>query len=83
MVRVVAAPDGAVHVGRHAPGRGAWLCGPGCVPRAAARRAFDRALRRQIAPGAIESLVRELQAMPDRDERLRTAERSSTTNKKG
>ncbi len=63
MFRCVLGVDGKVHLGPTAPGRGAWLCGPECLPAAISRRAFDRAWRRQIPPLAIESLVRELETM--------------------
>ena len=63
MLRCVLGVDGQVHLGPTAPGRGAWLCGPECLPAAISRRAFDRAWRRQIPPLAIESLVRELETM--------------------
>jgi predicted RNA-binding protein YlxR (DUF448 family) len=75
MLRCVLGIDGLVHLGPTAPGRGTWLCGPDCLPAAISRRAFDRAWRRQIPASAIESLVREMQAMdkamdsrPDRAE---------------
>ena len=68
MLRCVLGSDGQVHVGPTAPGRGAWLCGPDCLPSAISRRAFDRAWRRQIPALAIESLVRELEAMDSRPE---------------
>lgn len=63
LVRVARRPDGALAVGRHEPGRGAWLCaeaGPGgvasraCFEAAVRRRAFGRALRREV--GADELL---------------------------
>lgn len=33
------------------PGRGAYLCGPGCYQAALKRRAFQRAFRSQVALG--------------------------------
>ncbi|WP_367281843.1 DUF448 domain-containing protein [Ilumatobacter sp.] len=47
---------------RTAPGRGAWLCGAGCVEPARRRRAFDRAFRRPVAPAAIDALAEHLTA---------------------
>ena len=38
MFRCALGVDGQVHLGPTAPGRGAWLCGPECVPAAISRR---------------------------------------------
>ncbi|MGH9225859.1 MAG: YlxR family protein [Acidimicrobiales bacterium] len=58
LVRVVAGPDGGLVVGRHLPGRGAWLCqdSPRCVELAGRRKAFSRALRTDIRPDAAAAL---------------------------
>ncbi len=32
-----------------APGRGAYLCGPGCLSAAVKRKAFQRAFKRNVA----------------------------------
>ncbi len=47
----MASRDGSVVEGRHAPGRGAWVCreDPACYERAIRTGTFDWALRR---PGA-------------------------------
>ncbi|MFN2607141.1 MAG: DUF448 domain-containing protein [Acidimicrobiales bacterium] len=54
----MARPDGSLVEGRAAPGRGAWLCRGSvtCVDAAAGRRAFGRALRTDVTPGAVASL---------------------------
>jgi predicted RNA-binding protein YlxR (DUF448 family) len=66
-VRVVRRDDGTLAAGRTLPGRGAWLCrGSGdCVVTAQKRRAFERALRGPVAPGAAERLFRELEIPTD------------------
>ena len=46
LVRCVLDAAGRARVDRHGPGRGAWLCGPGCLEQALRRRAFERAWRR-------------------------------------
>ena len=51
LVRVACLPDGSLAVGRHEPGRGAWLCADinrGCFETAVRRRAFVRALRTEL-----------------------------------
>jgi predicted RNA-binding protein YlxR (DUF448 family) len=50
LVRVARDPTGSLVVGRHLPGRGAWLCrgSAACVDRAIAKRAFDRAFRARL-----------------------------------
>jgi predicted RNA-binding protein YlxR (DUF448 family) len=62
-VRVVAGDAGSLILGRHLPGRGAWLCGDGtgrpvrkCLAEAERHRSFGRALRAQVAPGAVGAL---------------------------
>jgi predicted RNA-binding protein YlxR (DUF448 family) len=49
MLRIAAALDGTLQVGRLAPGRGAWVCSAACFDLAARRNAFDRALRRAVS----------------------------------
>ena len=60
LVRCVLAADGMVHVDRHGPGRGAWLCGSACLPAALRRGAFTRAFRRRIGSEQLVELEREL-----------------------
>jgi predicted RNA-binding protein YlxR (DUF448 family) len=60
LLRVVRTPGGWLRVDRDAAGRGAWICGPGCLAEARRRRAFDRAWRQPVSPTAIERLEREL-----------------------
>ena len=50
LVRVARRPDGSLAVGRGEPGRGAWLCAgsEACFETAVRRRAFSRALRREL-----------------------------------
>ena len=62
LLRCVLDGDGVVRIDRHAPGRGAWLCGPGCLEPARRRRAFDRVWRAPVGPGAIDLLAAELLA---------------------
>jgi hypothetical protein len=47
LTRVALDPEGAVVVDRERrlPGRGAYLCGAGCVTAALKRKAFGRAFR--------------------------------------
>jgi predicted RNA-binding protein YlxR (DUF448 family) len=49
--RVVADPTATL------PGRGAYVCGPGCLEQAVRRRAFARAFRRSVSvpPDLVES----------------------------
>lgn len=62
LVRCVIAADGCAHVDRHAPGRGAWLCGAACLEPAIRRRGFERAWRidGRITSAALDALRREL-----------------------
>jgi hypothetical protein len=60
LLRCVLDADGVVHLDRHAPGRGAWLCGPGCIEPARRRRAFDRAWRTKVPTASIDRLATEL-----------------------
>lgn len=50
LVRVTADQCGRLQVSPTGPGRGAWLCArsPECLERALAKRAFERALGRQV-----------------------------------
>ena len=57
LVRVARRPDGSLGVGTNEPGRGAWLCASaGCFEMAVRRRAFGRALRRQVVPAELAEL---------------------------
>ncbi|MGH9106332.1 MAG: DUF448 domain-containing protein [Acidimicrobiales bacterium] len=64
LVRVVAGRDGWLAIDRNGPGRGAWLCKlegfalarPECIALAQRRRAFARALRRDVVQASIEAL---------------------------
>jgi predicted RNA-binding protein YlxR (DUF448 family) len=57
LVRVARRPDGSLGVGPSEPGRGAWLCAQEtCFEMAVRRRAFGRALRREIAPAEVAEL---------------------------
>jgi predicted RNA-binding protein YlxR (DUF448 family) len=56
LVRIALGADGVAVADRHAPGRGAWICGPACLETAIARRAFDRAWRTRVAPAAFDAL---------------------------
>ena len=60
LVRCVLDADGSVRVDRGGPGRGAWLCGPGCLEPALRRRAFDRAFRATVRATALDRLADEL-----------------------
>ena len=46
---------------RRAPGRGAYLCGPGCLSAAVKRRSLGRAFRGRMT-GGLEAVQRELDA---------------------
>ena len=50
LARIARRPDGTLGLGRTEPGRGAWLCAgsPACFEAAVRRRAFNRALRREV-----------------------------------
>ncbi|HYT38260.1 MAG TPA: YlxR family protein [Acidimicrobiia bacterium] len=58
LTRVARRPDGSLAVGRAEPGRGAWLCrGSGaCFDTAVRRRAFGRALHRDVSAHELEWL---------------------------
>ena len=56
LVRCVVDDAGEIRVDRHAPGRGAWLCGSGCIEPARRKRAFDRAWRTTVLPESIARL---------------------------
>lgn len=61
LVRVVRTPAGDLAVGRHRPGRGAWVCpDPACGDQARRRRAWGRALRAPVDDAAAEALARTL-----------------------
>jgi predicted RNA-binding protein YlxR (DUF448 family) len=56
-MRVVVDASGALRTSRTAPGRGAWLCAGSveCAREARRRNGFGRALRRTVAPEAVEA----------------------------
>jgi predicted RNA-binding protein YlxR (DUF448 family) len=55
--------DGAVQIGRTAPGRGAWICSGECFARATQRGLLARALRREVTSTDIEALRARLQSI--------------------
>ena len=55
MVRCALGPGGPA-VGRHAPGRGAWVCSLACFDTAVKRRGFDRAWRQAVGADALATL---------------------------
>jgi len=56
-----------VRVGRHEPGRGAWLCDDsGCFDLAVRRRALARALRTDLTESDVSRLRVRLYGEPDR-----------------
>jgi uncharacterized protein len=59
LLRVVVGPEGGVAVDRKSrqPGRGAYLCGAGCLSAALKRKAFGRAFRGKAGP--VDPLVLE------------------------
>ncbi|HTL87588.1 MAG TPA: DUF448 domain-containing protein [Acidimicrobiia bacterium] len=61
-VRIAAAPDGTLQVGRTAPGRGAWVCSIPCFDLAVKRRALSRALRREVTSTDAEALRARLES---------------------
>jgi predicted RNA-binding protein YlxR (DUF448 family) len=60
LLRCVLDAEGTIRIDRHAPGRGAWLCGAGCLEPARRRRAFDRAWRTAVTTAALERLHTQL-----------------------
>lgn len=44
-----------------APGRGAYLCGPGCLAAAVKRKALQRAFKKHVALDAVNDLEAALQ----------------------
>jgi predicted RNA-binding protein YlxR (DUF448 family) len=62
LVRTVAGPGGP-RIGRHAPGRGAWVCSLECFDRAAKRRGFERAWRHPVSAAALATLRIEVEAV--------------------
>jgi uncharacterized protein len=46
---------------QRAPGRGAYLCGPGCLAAAVKRKALQRAFKGQATPGGYETLKEALE----------------------
>jgi uncharacterized protein len=49
---------------QRAPGRGAYLCGPGCLKAAAKRKALQRAFRGKVKALELTSLEAALQGTP-------------------
>ncbi|TMM14747.1 MAG: YlxR family protein [Actinobacteria bacterium] len=68
LVRVVRTSTGDLAVGRHQPGRGAWVCAGStrCVDLARRRDGFSRALRAPVDRLAVDTL-RATIAGPARD----------------
>jgi predicted RNA-binding protein YlxR (DUF448 family) len=60
LVRCVLGADGVARVSRHAAGRGAWLCGAGCLPEAIKRKGFERAWRVAVRSDQLQRLRAEL-----------------------
>jgi predicted RNA-binding protein YlxR (DUF448 family) len=63
-LRVTRDVDGALVIGRTAPGRGAWLCRATawrCAAAATKRRAWGRALRAEVSAAAAGELQRWLE----------------------
>jgi predicted RNA-binding protein YlxR (DUF448 family) len=56
----IARVDGVALVDRRAPGRGAWLCGVGCLAAARKRRGFARAWRADVGDDALAGLEHRL-----------------------
>jgi uncharacterized protein len=58
LARLARSADGTVAVGRHRPGRGAWLCAGSvaCFEAAVRRRALGRSLRTELSTADIEGL---------------------------
>jgi len=63
---VVRRDDASLRVGRHQPGRGAWLCrdSPGCFDQAVKRRAFYRAFREPVGSAEVDQLRNALRFRP-------------------
>ncbi len=55
--------EGAVQIGRTAPGRGAWICSSDCFARAAERGTLARALRRELTSTEVEELRATLESI--------------------
>ncbi|HEX4539984.1 MAG TPA: YlxR family protein [Acidimicrobiales bacterium] len=66
LVRVVRTGAGELAIGRHLPGRGAWVCAETsrCVDLAQRRDGFSRALRAPVQRLAVERLQQALAAAP-------------------
>jgi len=58
--RCVLDADGAARISRTAPGRGAWICGAGCLDAARRNRGFQRAWRTDVPPDTFDRLRTEL-----------------------
>ncbi len=55
--------EGAVQIGRTAPGRGAWVCSQACFAEAAKRGTLARALRRELTSTEVEELRARLESI--------------------
>jgi len=55
--------EGAVEIGRTAPGRGAWVCSGACFGRAAKRGMLARALRRDLTNTEVGALRARLESI--------------------
>jgi predicted RNA-binding protein YlxR (DUF448 family) len=62
-VRIAATREGAVQIGRTAPGRGAWFCSAACIAPAFDRGAVTRALRRKLTSPEAEALRARLESL--------------------
>ena len=68
LTRLVVGPEGGLVVDkeRRIPGRGAYLCGAGCLAAAVKRKAFGRAFRGKAGPVDPSVLSQALESGPDR-----------------
>ncbi|WP_239470499.1 DUF448 domain-containing protein [Archangium violaceum] len=68
LTRLVVGPEGGVVVDRRRrlPGRGAYLCGVGCLAAAVKRKAFGRAFRGRAGPVDPSVLGQALESGPVR-----------------
>ncbi|WP_075336044.1 YlxR family protein [Archangium gephyra] len=69
LTRLAVGCEGAVVVDwtRRLPGRGAWLCGAGCLAAAVKRKAFGRAFRGKAGAVDPSALGQALESGPARD----------------
>ncbi len=66
LTRLAVGPEGGVVVDRkrQLPGRGAYLCGVGCLAAAVKRKSFGRAFRGKAGPVDPSALGQELESGP-------------------